>query len=659
MRCRRRPRALLAMIALAGGACDRDGSSSRSSLYVVDLSPDAGSEEVDPDLTLVVTMSAALDPESVGPGSIEVSTPEGAVEGEISLTDGDTALRFVADTPVGRFVPVSVSVDGRLRGAKGQRMARDYDYSFRTLGLELVLDRASAEGLIGTERVVQAKMRGDAGLETVDEVTWSSADATVATVAGSSAGTIVFVGVGTTTVTAEGYGFEASIPVAAATTTGGGILYLGTDSTWTDKTVDPYRELPKTWDLRCDGSITDGGADEFDGPTWVPVIDPLTSAVAFPCLPPESISFGEPLAVLPTLRLETVGDWNGYVGEGTSSCHLRPIGRVSMHQAIAIPSNATALTLSWADYVYLLDDVNAVPDYATESAWYRVTVENLTDATAPAIVYAVASTDGVMASDVAGVFDPRSFPLDAAALAGKTVRLTFEAFGGGYEGAEHSEAPTSGVFVDSVKLIDQLLVDHVDNGGCEQDLDDWTGQQLLVSREVNFGPVTVGTSLRMTRSVHAPAAGGDWIRYLDTVTNPAGIAATFTLRMEGDLGSDGSGIVSTSGTIQFNVDDFNPALHPPAGANPDPMVAMIPGAPSRIDVASPGEWAAEYDLTLGPGQAKSILAIHVIGDSNDAADLPLLETRAEQIRDSILLLGLDSPYAAGLTEEEWATVVNW
>jgi hypothetical protein len=68
----------------------------------------------------------------------------------------------------------------------------------------------------------------------------------------------------------------------------------------------------------------------------------------------------------------------------------------------------------------------------------------------------------------------------------------------------------------------------------------------LSGRQLVIGPVNVGT-YEVTRYVYVPETGGDWIRYVDVIANRGTSAATATVAIACNLGSDGSEtIIGTS-----------------------------------------------------------------------------------------------------------------
>jgi hypothetical protein len=78
----------------------------------------------------------------------------------------------------------------------------------------------------------------------------------------------------------------------------------------------------------------------------------------------------------------------------------------------------------------------------------------------------------------------------------------------------------------------------------------------LGGRQLEMAEVTSGT-LRVKRLVYVPAAGGDYARYLDVISNPGATATLATIRINGNMGADSSTIItgSSSGDMALTVAD--------------------------------------------------------------------------------------------------------
>ncbi len=658
----------LLAVASGLGACTPASYPLSEPLAIESISPAPGAEEVDPGAAVVVRFSHPLDPATVGNG-LRLLGPDGLVEGVVTVDADGRTLRHQRLSPAGLFEPHAITVRGTVRSAEGALLGADVVSTYRTRGERLVVDRLAVHGLVGTATTVAATVESALGLVPAHGARWSSSAPTAVAVTGTGATAAVsFLAPGFATVTVEAFGLSTTVPAGAAGRESDGSMALLTGSEWTDATVDPARTFRHVWDLTCRGTVADGGSDTYDD-VWWPMahlpniqntdddedVNDITDD-SFPCIPAAEIVFEGPRETVASLRREAVDDWNGYRSEGLASCHLRPLGYAGAYQEMQLPAQPSALTLSWDDFYRLGDKATG--------ARYQVSVENLTDGIPP-IVVAVVTTDGITASP-GETFQSHAIDLLPLGLAGKRVRLRFDVWGGGPEGVSEffaglSDTKPHGVYVDDVRLIDGQAIDYVTNGGCEAGLAGWTGETVLLPRSVRLPARRLdddGHAIDLSRSIYAPYAGGHWIRHLDTVTNPNDDDRLFTLRMEGDLGSDGGGVVTTAGTMMFAVDTTAPDGF--GGAFPDVMAAMVPGRYVRLDpLLVPGEWSAEYDLALGPGESVNLLAFQVLGDSNDPDELSALVERAEELFDSIRTLGYASPYAEGISIEDWDRIVNW
>ena len=111
----------------------------------------------------------------------------------------------------------------------------------------------------------------------------------------------------------------------------------------------------------------------------------------------------------------------------------------------------------------------------------------------------------------------------------------------------------------------------------------------LSGRGVDMAEVTQG-ALRVRRYAYVPMTGGDWIRYLDCVSNPGATAVTATLGLRGNLGSDTTTTVAMTSDgdrmlentdTWFVTDDTDMALDPSLS-----HVFQGLGAPARASTVS-------------------------------------------------------------------------
>ncbi len=100
-------------------------------------------------------------------------------------------------------------------------------------------------------------------------------------------------------------------------------------------------------------------------------------------------------------------------------------------------------------------------------------------------------------------------------------------------------------------------------------------------RTVTLTEATIGT-LRVQRIVYVPAAGGDWARYLDVITNPGATDVTARVRISGNLGSDSSTrlIATSSGDLALGTDDAWFATDDTDGSGDPSLVHLFQGGPT-------------------------------------------------------------------------------
>lgn len=153
----------------------------------------------------------------------------------------------------------------------------------------------------------------------------------------------------------------------------------------------------------------------------------------------------------------------------------------------------------------------------------------------------------------------------------------------------------------------------------------------LGGRQVTMPENAVG-AFRARRIVYVPASGGDYARYLDIVSNPGAAAATVTIGIEGNLGSDGSTMViaSSSGDaavsaadIWFSTDDFD--------GSGDPSLAHVVSGNSPRVAASTVETNADVGgfrstdnirwtfMTSIPAGGRVAILTFAIQETNQAA----------------------------------------
>lgn len=169
----------------------------------------------------------------------------------------------------------------------------------------------------------------------------------------------------------------------------------------------------------------------------------------------------------------------------------------------------------------------------------------------------------------------------------------------------------------------------------------------------------VPSGLSVDRRTEAFQSQGAY-RFFDTYTNVSGSAATFSITLYGNLGSDGSGrVVKTNDYLHVSSDSWGWGGY-------DPVVALVYGnnAFARDNMSLS---ANQYDhnltstFTLGAGESKSILLFAALARTPgvsgwlSAAQMEESEQTAVVMADALFA----NPYLEGLSTEEQARIANF
>ena len=179
-----------------------------------------------------------------------------------------------------------------------------------------------------------------------------------------------------------------------------------------------------------------------------------------------------------------------------------------------------------------------------------------------------------------------------------------------------------------------------------QSVDSVGGRQLLLQDTL--------PGLALARQIYVPT-GGNWARYLDSVTNTSNATVTYTFTIETNLGSDsrtsvlrtssGDRVLNTADRFIITDDSTNGA------AGGDPVVTTYFGDGSRrADSATiqGDDLTFTYDVTLAAGQTASIL--YFAQQSNTLA-----EAQSN-------LAGFQNPsgaFLAGLSAQQLSQIANY
>lgn len=170
-------------------------------------------------------------------------------------------------------------------------------------------------------------------------------------------------------------------------------------------------------------------------------------------------------------------------------------------------------------------------------------------------------------------------------------------------------------------------------------------------REIVIGPAPIG-GVEVVRKVYVPA-DQPWARYLEIVTNNGASSVDYPLRIQSNLGSDGSTVVAgtSSGDTVFDANDQWVVTDDVDAADDPTMLHVIAGA-GALTPASAGlsmdDLGFSYDLSLAPGETQVVM--HFAAQNADQATALALGP---------LLAEPDADALAGIGEEELARIVNF
>jgi len=181
-----------------------------------------------------------------------------------------------------------------------------------------------------------------------------------------------------------------------------------------------------------------------------------------------------------------------------------------------------------------------------------------------------------------------------------------------------------------------------------------TGTTEEDGREIVIGPATV-SGVTVTRKIWVPSDQG-FARFLEIVSNPGTSAVDFTVRLDSNLGSDGSesgsgGFVATSSSDRaFTTDDDWIITDDRPGS--DPTLLHVIGSPGgqRPSLTSfpSGSLSYAWNLSLAAGETRIILHF-----ASQNADQAIALTKAPR------LAALELGALTGMSSGELARVVNF
>jgi hypothetical protein len=173
------------------------------------------------------------------------------------------------------------------------------------------------------------------------------------------------------------------------------------------------------------------------------------------------------------------------------------------------------------------------------------------------------------------------------------------------------------------------------------------GQRLVI------GPLRMGR-LEVTRDIFVPASGGAFARYLEVLHNPGAAAASTSVTISGNLGSDSSTqvVATSSGDLTVSASDLW-FITDDGDRTGDPTLTFVVAGetgslqPALLSLQGDG-FTLRYDVEVPAGGTVAVL--HLVAQSRDQA------RAGEKARDLVELRGRA---AEGIGEELAASVVNF
>ena len=182
----------------------------------------------------------------------------------------------------------------------------------------------------------------------------------------------------------------------------------------------------------------------------------------------------------------------------------------------------------------------------------------------------------------------------------------------------------------------------------------------LMGRQVDMPTATI-SGLNVSRKIYVPEMGGDYVRYLDTITNPGATDATVTVSIEGNLGSNATTNVyaTSSGDMALGASDawFGTDDATDGGGTPSLAHVAMGAGGSEVRLASAptltgsfstlDELAWSFNVTIPAGETVSFLTFGVQAS-----------TRADAIAEARRLATLPSDAVVGL-DAHLCDIVNF
>ncbi len=439
-----------------------------------------------------------------------------------------------------------------------------------------------------------------------------------------------------------------------------GVLSADTGNTSFRQTVtmqdsDTYEYFPgqaNTWDIYDDFSLEDGGDDQFDG-----VMELSIGGDYFPAQDYVDLIFYNPTvgtsegvkvaAVVAGVESNYNNTATAAIG-GTYSAYLNDIHDGRLYQEVDLTGASGAVQLAWTW------DINVDDGEMNMPASLKVMVRDPADGGLLATLQTTISSDS------------NSYSVDLSAYIDQSVIISFEISSSG-------DGPN---LIDDISLTDATPTEYIANGDFETgDLTGWTTNSPAELQNMTSGEETLA-DLTVTRSFYT-VPDKLWGRWVDVFKNETGAAISVTVAYDGNLGSDGNGVLyltlGTSGMALTGWDgeeQEDPA--DPTSSSNDRDFAFVFGNVDNLDFTSVSAINADdgigsiehsYDITVAPGETVAIVSFVVmngIDTGETATDVTAtataIDTEAKKIVDNFWD---DGQYRTGMIQEQIDAIVNF
>jgi len=180
------------------------------------------------------------------------------------------------------------------------------------------------------------------------------------------------------------------------------------------------------------------------------------------------------------------------------------------------------------------------------------------------------------------------------------------------------------------------------------------GTSTLAGRFIQMEAVPFSGGIQVERQIYVPASGGDYVRYLDVVTNTSDVEVSVSMSYRGSLGSGASTRVwgSHSGDTVVDLSDFWFGTDDTDGADRPTLAHVFYGnaAAQRPDTQATamGSITAAYSFDVPPGERVSLLVFGYQGPNQTT-----VQGQVTGLFSSIESITSDIP------EDLLGTVINW